>query len=140
MANPNRNSLIVSMLIALSLVGIGFGIWLFWARFVLLGCLYMGVWLWNAQRFALWLLSPRAPAVADVPQSFGRVQRTVLAIVCLIAAGISGWGGYWWYFSPEDWQAGLVFILFGVLIFAPVTVREIQLRRNPHHCGNKIPS
>jgi hypothetical protein len=129
MQTYNKRLLVVSALIVLSLVGIAFGVWLFLARFVLLGFLYLGVWLWNAQRFALWLLTPESPATTETPQPFGRVQRAVLAIVCLVASGIIAWGVYWWYLSPEDWQAGLVFILFGLLVFAPVTVREIQLRR-----------
>jgi hypothetical protein len=30
---------------------------------------------------------------------------------------------------PEQWLAGLVFVLFGLLVLAPVTVKEIQSRR-----------
>ena len=29
----------------------------------------------------------------------------------------------------EEWQAGLVFVLFGLLVLAPVTIKEIQSRR-----------
>lgn len=125
----SRRPLIISTLVGLSLIGVAFGVWLFRAGFTLGGCLYIGVWLWNAQRFALWLLTPRAPAMLTSPQPFGTGQRILLAIVCLAAAGIAAWGIYWWYLSPEDWQAGLVFVLFGLLVLIPVTIREVQLRR-----------
>jgi hypothetical protein len=34
-----------------------------------------------------------------------------------------------WRLWPEEWQAGLVFVLFGLLVLAPVTLKEIQSRR-----------
>jgi len=34
-----------------------------------------------------------------------------------------------WRLWPEEWQAGLVFVLFGLLVLAPVTIKEIQFRR-----------
>jgi len=34
-----------------------------------------------------------------------------------------------WRLWPEQWQAGLVFVLFGLLVLAPVTIKEIQSRR-----------
>lgn len=125
-----RNApVLIGLLILMCCVGVAFGIWLFRAHFILLGCLYVGVWLWNAQRFALWLMAPSDATVSEVLQPSTGAQRVILAIICLAAAGISAWGAYWWYVSPEDWQAGLVFILFGLLIFGPVTIREVQLRR-----------
>jgi len=34
-----------------------------------------------------------------------------------------------WRLWPEERQAGLVFVLFGLLVLAPVTIKEIQSRR-----------
>jgi hypothetical protein len=122
--------LLIGLLIGISCAGVGLGFWLFHAGFVLLGCIEIGVWLWNAQRFALWLLAP--PKTATIEQPLGRAQRLLLALLCLVAAGVSAWGVYWWYLSPEDWQAGLVFILFGLIVLIPVTMKEVRLRRKPY--------
>jgi hypothetical protein len=40
-------------LITMSLVGVAFGIWLFRAGFTILGCAYIGVFLWRGQQFAV---------------------------------------------------------------------------------------
>src|SRR5581483_9376217 len=98
MSVKRNTSALVACLILLSLVGVGFGVWLFRAHFVLLGCLYIGVWLWNAQRFALWLVTP-TQSTTPTPNALGGIQPVILAIVCLAAAGISSWGAYWWYLS-----------------------------------------
>jgi len=57
------------------------------------------------------------------------IKRVLLSTICLLGAAVCAVGVYlsWWW--PEEWQAGLVFILFGLLVLAPVTLREIQLRR-----------
>jgi hypothetical protein len=36
---------------------------------------------------------------------------------------------YLWRLWLEQWQAGLVFVLFGLHALAPVTIKEIQSRR-----------
>jgi len=48
---------------------------------------------------------------------------------CVLGAAVCAVGVYQWRLWPEEWQAGLVFILFGLLVLAPVTIREIQFRR-----------
>ena len=116
-------------LIAMSVVGIAFGIWLFGAGFAILGCAYTVLFLWRGQQFAIWFFVPsRAPSDVTPPLS-SWWQRLLLSIVCLLGAAVCAVGVYLWRLWPEEWQAGLVFVLFGLLILAPVTVREIQLRR-----------
>ena len=118
------------VLLGLAVVGFVFGLWLFKAGFVLLGCMYMALWLWNANRFAFWLMLPVDRSVSELPLAAStRAQRVVLAVICLAVACVSAVGVYIWYVSPVDWQAGLVFILFGMIVL-PVTVTEIRLRRN----------
>jgi hypothetical protein len=59
-------------LIVMSLIGVLFGIWLFRAGFTILGCVYMGVFLWRGQQFAVWFIAPgRAPSDVTLPLSYG---------------------------------------------------------------------
>jgi len=57
MVDAHRQRLQVWTLIGMSLVGVIFGIWLCWAGFPLIGSPCLGVFLWRAQRFALWLVA-----------------------------------------------------------------------------------
>lgn len=116
-------------LIAMALVGVVLGIWLFRAGFTILGCIYVSVFLWRGQQFAPWLMVPSvAPSDLTLPMSSG-LQRFLLSIVRLFGAAICAIGVYLWRLWPEEWQAGLVFVLFGLLVLAPVTIKEIQFRR-----------
>jgi multisubunit Na+/H+ antiporter MnhG subunit len=54
----------------------------------------------------------------------------LLALASLLGAAVCALGVYLWRFWPEQWQAGLVFVLFGFLVLAPVTIWGIQARRN----------
>jgi hypothetical protein len=114
----------------MSLVGVALGIWLTWAGFTVLGGLGMGVFLWRAQQFALWLIAPNKVPSDVTPPLISSWQRLLLSIVCLLGAGVCAVGVYLWRWWPEEWQAGLTFVLFGLLVLAPVTLREVQLRRN----------
>ncbi len=119
----------VVSLLAMSLIGVALGIWLTVAGFPLLGSLFIAVFLWRAQQFSLWLVVPTA-VPRDVPGPMnGRWQRALLSIIVLLGAVICGVGVYLCQMWPEDWQAGLVFVLFGLIVLLPVTIREVQLRR-----------
>ena len=116
-------------LMTMALVGIGFGIWLFRVGFITLGCFWMAVFLWRGQQVAVWFVAPvRAPSDITPPLA-SRWQRLLLSIVCLLGAAVCAVGVYLWRLWPEQWQAGLVFVLFGLLVLAPVTIKEIQSRR-----------
>jgi hypothetical protein len=116
-------------LIAMALVGAFFGFWLFRAGFAVLGCVYIGVFLWRGQQFAVWFIAPaRAPSGVTLPLA-SWWPRLLPSIVCLLGAAVCAVGVYLWQLWPEEWQAGLVFVLFGLLILAPVTIKEIQFRR-----------
>ena len=54
--------------------------------------------------------------------------------------GVCAVGVYLWRLWPEEWQAGLVFVLFGLLVLAPVTIKEISQEGTGAHPipGNKI--
>jgi hypothetical protein len=119
-------------LLAMALVGVAFGIWLIRAGFTIIGCVYIGVFLWRGQQFAVWFIAPgRAPSDVTLPLT-SWWQRLLLSIVCLLGAAICALGVYLWRWWPEEWQAGLVFVLFGLLVLAPLTVKEIQFRRKVH--------
>jgi hypothetical protein len=119
----------ILLLIAMALVGVGFGIWLLRAGFVTLGCAWIGVFLWRGQQFTAWFIAPvKAPSDVTLPLS-SWWQRLLLSIVCLLGAAVCAVGVYLWRLWPEEWQAGLVFVLFGLLVLAPVTLKEIQSRR-----------
>jgi hypothetical protein len=113
----------------MALVGVGFGIWLLRAGFITLGCVWIGVFLWRGQQFTVWFIAPRKAPSDVTPPLTSRWQRLLLSIVCLLGAAVCGVGVYLYRLWPEQWQAGLVFVLFGLLVLAPVTVKEIQSRR-----------
>jgi lysylphosphatidylglycerol synthetase-like protein (DUF2156 family) len=116
-------------LITMALVGVGFGIWLVRTEFITLGCFWIAVFLWRGQQFAVWFIAPvKAPSDVTPPLT-SRGQRLLLSIVCLLGAAVCAVGVYLWRLWPEQWQAGLVFVLFGSLVLTPVTVKEIQSRR-----------
>jgi len=126
-------------LIAMAPVGIFLGIWLFRAGFPVLGCVYVGVFLWRGQQFALRLVAPGvAPTDVTLPMSSG--QRFLLSIICLFGAAFCAIGVYLWRLWPEEWQAGLVFVLFGLLVLTPVTIKEIQFRRKALDLVRRFPS
>jgi hypothetical protein len=129
MVNARRQRWQVWTLIGMSLVGVTFGIWLCWAGFPLIGSLCLGVFLWRAQQFALWLVAPRKIPSDIAPTLSSWWERFLLWVICLLGMAVCAVGIYVWRFWPEEWQAGLVFLLFGLVILAPVTIREIQLRR-----------
>jgi hypothetical protein len=113
-------------LIVMAVVGVGLGIWLFRTGFTVLGCAYIGVFLWRGQQFAVWFIAPHTAPSDVTPPLSSRWQRLLLSLICLFGAAVCAVGVYLW---PEEWQAGLVFVLFGLLVLAPVTIKEIQLRR-----------
>ena len=113
----------------MALVGVGFGIWLLRAGFIILGCLWIAAFVWRAQQFAVWFMAPLKAPSDVTPQLLSRAQRLLLSIICLLGAAVCGVGIYLWRMWPEQWQAGLVFVLFGLLVLAPVTVKQIQSRR-----------
>jgi len=116
-------------LITMALVGAGFGIWLLRASYITLGCVWVAVFLWRGQQFAVWFIAPgKAPSGVTAPLTSKR-QRLLLSIICLLGAAVCAVGIYLWRLWPEQWQAGLAFVLFGLLVLAPVTVKEIQSRR-----------
>ena len=53
----------------------------------------------------------------------------ILMVICVFGTAVCAVGTYIWRSWPEEWQAGVVFLLFGLLILVPVTIQEIQLRR-----------
>ena len=116
-------------LIAMAVVGVGFGIWLLRTGFLALGCLCVGVFLWRGQQFVVWFLAPVKAPSSVTPPLTSIWQRLLLSIVCLLGAAVCAVGIYLWRLWPEQWQAGLVFVLFGLLVLAPVTITEIQSRR-----------
>ena len=116
-------------LIAMATIGIGFGVWLLRRGFVTLGCLWVGLYLWRARQFAVWFATP-AKAPSDVaPPLTARWQRVLLSIIGLLGGAVCAVGVYLSYLWPDQWQAGLVFVLFGLAILAPITLKEIQSRR-----------
>jgi hypothetical protein len=116
-------------LLMMALVGVSFGIWLLRKGFVRLGCIWVGVFLWRGQQFAVWFIAPaKAPSDVALPLT-SRWQRLLLSIVCLLGGSVCAVGVYLWRQWPEEWQAALVFVLFGMLVLAPVTIKEIQSRR-----------
>jgi len=122
-------------LITMAFVGIGFGIWLVRREFVTLGSLWIGVFVWRAQQFTVWFLSPvKAPPDTTGPLT-SKWQRLLLSIVGLLGAGVCGVGVYLSVLWPEEWQAGLVFVLFGLIVLAPITMKEIQSRRKSLHAS-----
>jgi hypothetical protein len=114
----------------MSIVGVAFGIWLLRAGFVVIGSAFVGIFLWRAQQFVVWLIVPAsAPSQATPPLSSPR-QKILLSIICLLGAAVCVIGLYLCILLPDEWQAGLVFVLFGLVVLIPVTIWEIQNRRN----------
>jgi hypothetical protein len=113
-------------LIIMSLAGVVFGIWLSRAGVIALGCLFIGVFLWHARQFASWLIAPGRVPSRVTPRMSSRWQRLLLSIVCLFGAAVCGVGVYFWRLWPEEWQAGLVFVLFGLLVLAPLTIWGVK--------------
>jgi hypothetical protein len=116
----------------MALVGAGFGIWLLHVGYVALGCAWAGLFLWQGQQFVVWFIAPAKAPSDFTPPLTSRGQRILLSIVCLLGAAVCAIGIYLWWWWPEQWQAGLVFVLFGLLVLAPVTIKEIQSRRKTH--------
>jgi len=122
-------------LITMAFVGVGFGIWLVRRQFVTLGSVWIGVFVWRAQQFAVWFLSPiKAPSDTTAPLT-SKWQRLLLLIVGLLGATVCGAGVYLSLLWPEQWQAGFVFVLFGLIVLAPITMKEIQSRRKSSHAS-----
>jgi hypothetical protein len=99
------------------------------AGFTVLGCVCIAVFLWRGQQFAVWLIAPSLAPSDVTPPLNAWWQRLLLSIVCLLGAAVCAVGVYLWQLWPENWQAGLVFFLFGMLVLTPVTIKEIQSRR-----------
>jgi len=119
----------ILFLIVMALVGVVLGVWLLRAGFVALGCAFIALFLWRGQQFATWLAIPRmAPSDVTLPLN-SWWQRLLLSIVCLLGAAVCAVGIYLWRLWPEEWQAGLVFILFGLIVLAPVTIWQTRTRR-----------
>jgi hypothetical protein len=116
-------------LIVMAFIGVSFGIWLLRAGFLAPGCLWIGVFLLQGQRFVVWFLAPVKAPTGVTPPLASKWQRLLLSIICLLGAAVCAVGIYLWRLWPEQWQAGLVFVLFGLLVLAPVTIKEIQFRR-----------
>jgi hypothetical protein len=116
-------------LITMALVGVGLGVWLLRAGFIALGCIWIGVFLWRVQQFAVWFMAPSSAPSDVTPALTSRWQRLLLSIICLLGAAVCAVGVYMWRLWPEERQAGLVFVLFGLLVLAPLTIKEIQSRR-----------
>jgi hypothetical protein len=127
MSNGRRWKTLV--LIAMSIIGIGLGFWLFREGFIILGCIWVAVFLWRGQQFVLWLIVPRLAPSDTTPPLGSRWQRFLLSIVCLLGAAVCAIGIYLWRLWPDQWQAGLVFVLFGLLVLVPVTIKEIRVLR-----------
>src|SRR6266404_5431767 len=89
-------------LITMALVGVCFGIWLLRAGFITLGCVWIGVFLWRGQRFAVWFIAPvRAPSDVTPPLT-STWQRLLLSIICLFGAAICALAVYLWRLWPEQ--------------------------------------
>jgi len=116
-------------LIAMALVGICFGVWLLRRGFVAAGCVGIGIFLWRAQQFIVWFISPAKAPSDSTPAITSSGQRLLLSIICLLGAAVCAVGIYVCWLWPDEWQAGLVFVLFGLVVLAPVTIKEIQSRR-----------
>jgi uncharacterized integral membrane protein len=129
MVNAHRQRWQVWTLIGMSLVGVTFGIWLCWADFPFIGSLWLGVFLWWARQLAVGLVASRKISTDIAPPLSSWLDRLLLWVICLLGMAVCAVGVYVWRLWPEEWPAGLVFLLFGVLILAPATIREIQLRR-----------
>jgi hypothetical protein len=117
-------------LMVMALIGVGLGVWLVRRGFVYLGCLFVAVFIWRAQEFLVWFITPfKAPDDYYTPPLTSRWQSVLLSVICLVAGIVCAVGVYLWRLWPEKWEAGFVFVLFGLLVLIPVTVTEIRTRR-----------
>src|ERR1700754_595799 len=104
-------------LIVMALVLVGFGVWLIKMGYLGLGRLFIAVFGWRVQQFVVWFIAPsKAPEDHHSPPLTSRWQRVLLSIVCLLGAGVCAVGVYLCRLWPEQWQAGFVFVLFGLLV------------------------
>jgi hypothetical protein len=127
MMSGRRKQIVALMAMVTAIIGLG--IWLILADFVGLGCFFVAVFLWRLQQLAIWLIAPeKAPSVTSQPIT-SKWHRLLLSVICIVAAGVCSLGIYLWWWWPEQWQAGLVVILFGLAVLAPVTVQEIRFRK-----------
>ena len=108
-------------LILMALIGVGLGFWLLRAGYTTLGCVWVGVFLWRGQQFSIWFIAPSSAPSDTTPSLTSRWQRLLFSIACFLGAAVCAVGVYLWRLWPEEWQAGLVFVLFGLLVLAPVT-------------------
>jgi len=53
------------------------------------------------------------------------IRKILIGLACVVS-GIGAYLCYWW---PEEWQAGFVFVLFGMIVIIPVVVQEVRFRR-----------
>lgn len=65
----------IALLLVMSALGVAFGAWLFKTSEVAIGCFYMGIWLFLAQRYSLWLMIPEAAPREVAPRFTSRLQR-----------------------------------------------------------------
>jgi hypothetical protein len=56
-------------------------------------------------------------------------ESAIRKILISLACGVSGIGAYLCYWWPQQWQAGFIFVLFGMIVIVPVTFQEIRFRR-----------
>src|SRR5258708_22517102 len=104
----------------MGLVGVGFGIWLLRAGIITLGCVWIGVFLWRGQQFAVWFIAPvRAPSDVTPPLT-STWQRLLLSIICLLGAAICAVGVYLWRLWAQPKETGLVFVFFCFFFFSPL--------------------
>jgi peptidoglycan/LPS O-acetylase OafA/YrhL len=113
----------------MALIGVSLGIWLLRAGYTTFGRIWTCVFLWRAQRFGVWLIGPDVAPSGVTPHLASKRQRFLLSGICILGATVCAVGVYLWCLWPKEWQAGLVFILFGLLVLIPVTIKEIQSRR-----------
>jgi hypothetical protein len=121
-----RRRLQILALFAMAVVGVGLGVWLFRAGYTGLGCGWIALFVWWAQQSLVWLVTPSNAPSDDTAPLASRGQKVLLAIIWVLGAAVCGVGVYVWRLWPEEWQAGLVFVLFGLIFLAPVTVKEIR--------------
>jgi len=88
-------------LIAMAVIGVCFGVWLFRVGFVALGCLWIAVFVWRAQQLVVWFVVPRKSPPDTTPPLTSRWQRLLLSVICLLDAAVCAIGVYLWHIWPE---------------------------------------
>lgn len=126
---PRNRSWIILPLVLMSLVAIGLGVWLCFRGQALLGCFWIGAWLYAAQRYSIWLIAPGTAPRESRPAFVSMTQRLLFGSVTFGAAAVSAIGVYLCYWWPEEWQAGFVFVLLGLIVLLPVSVTEVRFRK-----------